>query len=150
GALGNLPVPVLGIGTEFVDSNGHAIEVEIGELAVAFRSQADPAPGGKGEQVHELRVVGVVDAEGKGSVGDHRVNHRFGIVIANFPHDGRIHVAMEETRNVIAIINADELAAERIAIAVLNQNKLAGKAAVCIEIHGDVFAVKRKPAECYS
>src|SRR5690606_6103091 len=62
----------------------------------------------------------------------------------------RIHVAMEETRNVIAIINADELAAERIAIAVLNQNKLAGKAAVCIEIHGDVFAVKRKPAECYS
>ena len=60
---------------------------------------------------------------------------------AELPHIGGVDVAVEDARNVIALVYGDELAAERIAVTVLEQNLLAGSFSP--EIHCEVFAVER-------
>src|SRR5436190_1069005 len=55
--------------------------------------------------------------------------------------------AMEIARDVVAVIDANEFAAKRVAVAMFDQNLFAGIAPGRIEIHGEVFAIESECGE---
>ena len=56
-------------------------------------------------------------------------------------------MAVQDAGDVIAIIDADELAAERIPITMLEEDLLADVGTTGVEIHGQVFAVEGQAGE---
>ena len=73
--LCNLPVAVEGVCALLVDSYAHAVEVEVGQLAIAVLAKQHSAVSAKGEDVYQLRIVGVVDGKREGRPTHYRVNH---------------------------------------------------------------------------
>src|SRR6187397_318766 len=53
-------------------------------------------------------------------------------------------MAVKNARDVVAVIDADELAAERIAVAMLEKNLFARMSAIRIEVHRRELAVERE------
>lgn len=147
GALGNLPVSIEGVVAELVDADGDAIEIEIGKLAIGGWAEVNPAISAEGEEVHEDGVVGVVDGEGEGARGDYGVNNATAVATFDEALVGWVHMAMEDPRNVIAMVDANELTAERIAIAVLKEDLLAGEVARGVEVHGQVLTEESEGGE---
>src|SRR5439155_24125605 len=73
--LGDLPVPVEVTVAQLVDSNGHAIEVKVGELPVARGAEPDAATRAEREHVDHLRVVGVIDRVRECSASHDGIDH---------------------------------------------------------------------------
>ncbi len=110
-ALGDLPVAVESACALLVDSYAHAVEVEVGQLAIAVFAKQHSAVNSKGEDVNQLRVVGVVNGKREGGLAYHRVNYTARERTAKLTHIRGIDVAVQHARNVVAVVDADELAA---------------------------------------
>ena len=89
----------------------------------------------------------MVNGEGETGRRDNGIDDAFAEAAAEITLVGGIHVAMEDARDVVAVIDADEFTAEGIAVAMFEENLFAGMTAGGIEIHGDVLAVKSQRGE---
>ena len=144
GALGDLPVAVEGVVAELVDADGHAVEVEVGELPVSRRAEVGAAVGAEGEQVDELRIIRVVDDEGERLSGDDRIDDGLAVLPADAALHAGVDVAVQDAGHVVAVVDPHEHAAQGIAVAVLDGDQLAGAAPRGREVHGQVLAVERE------
>ena len=135
---------------ELVDADGDAVEVEIRHLAVGGRAQVGPAVGAECENVHDLGVVGVVDAVSERLLGDHRVDDASTVPAVDHSAIGWIDMAVQETRDVVAVVDPHELAAQWIAVTVLDEDLFADAASAGIEIHGQVLTVEGQARQRYT
>ena len=144
GTLGDLPVAILGTVALLVNTDGNTVEIEVGELAVGRFPKEDTAVGSKGEKVHQLCIVGMVDGVRKSFLGDDCIDERWAVLAADVTLNRRIDVTVEDARYIVTVIYADELAAERVAVAVFEDHQCTGLLTRGGEIHGQVFAVERQ------
>ena len=89
----------------------------------------------------------MIDRESKRRRSDNGINDPFAETAAEVALVGGIHVAMKDAGYVVAIIDTNEFAAERITVAMFEENLFAGMVAGGVEIHCDIFAVKRERGE---
>ena len=148
GSLRNHPIAVFQVAPVFINAYVHAVQVEVGQLSVGFTSQIDSAVNAEGEHVDQLGVVGMVDKIGIGVAGHDGVDNVFVERASEFTHIGRVHVAVENARDVVAAVDGDKLSAEWVAVAVFTQDLFAKVLPRCAEIHGHIFAVEGKAGEC--
>ena len=145
--LGDLPDAVERASAVLEDADGDTVEVEVGQLPVGLGAEADAAVVAESEEVHQLGVVGVVDPVGELPLLDRVVYHGPGVVAAVLAHDGRVDMAVEDTGDVVAVVDGDELAAERVAVTVLEEDLLAGVVALRPEVHREGRPVEGQAAQ---
>ena len=66
---------------------------------------------------------------------------------AELPHIGGVDVAVQYARHVVAAVDGDELSADRIAVAMLEENLFADVRGLRTEVHRLVLAVERQAAQ---
>lgn len=147
GALGDLPIAVESAVAKLVNADCDAIEVEIGELSVGGGAEVNTAVGAEGEEIHEHGVVGVIDRVSEGGSFDDGIDDGAAVAALDEALVGGIDVAVEDARDVVAVIDADEFAAEGVAVAMFEEDLLAGVGAGGIKIHGEVLAVEGEGGE---
>ena len=148
--LRDLPVAVeVGV-AELVDPDGHAVEAEVGELPVARRAEPDSATGPEREHIHHLRVVGVIDRIRERPARDHRIDHTFRKPAGERPHVRRVHMTVQDARDVVAVIDTHELTRQRITVAILDEHLLADRRGRAIEVHREVLAVEGQARKRHS
>ena len=125
GSLIYLPVAVEVLRALFEDADGDAVQVEVGQLTVGVGAEVASIVGSEDEDVHELGVVGVVDAIGEGFACDDRVDDRWRVVV-DLSSESRVAVAVQDSWDVIAVIYFDEFAAQRVAVAMLEEYEFTG------------------------
>ena len=146
-SLGNLPVAVLPVAACLVYADVDAVEVEVGQLSVALFAEIDAAVVAETEDVHEHGVVGVVNPIGVGLLSDYSIDDIGMESPPELPHVGGIGMAVKDARHIGAVVNSNELAAQRITVTMLEENLFDVVLRRGSEVHRHVFAIERQAAE---
>ena len=143
GALCHLPDAVESRGAILEHPYADLVKVEICKLTVGIGAEIYSAISGKGEDIHNLGVIGMVNPVCVGSLVHDIVVDDIGIIALKLTHDRRIDMAVEDTRDIVAIVNCYETAADGVPVTVLEQYLLARMVFHRPEIHGKV-----RPVDC--
>ena len=111
GALGNLPIPISRPLSQFVYANGDTIKVEACQLAAGLGTEVRAAVSAERENIHQDRIVGVVDGVRERPGSHDSIDDGWAVTALNEALVGRIDVAVEDARDVVAVVDPDELTA---------------------------------------
>ena len=141
-ALRYLPITVECTTANLTNADCYTIEIEVGQLAIGMLSEIDSTVNSKCKDVHHLGIIGMVDCIGIGAASNHRINNLTRESATKQTHIGRIDVTMQDARDIVAEIDANKLATQRITIAMLKENLLSDIIAATIEIHSHILAIE--------
>ena len=141
-SLGYLPVAVLPLTAQLVNSYADTVEIEVRQLSVSLVAQIDAPVNTKGEEVHQLSIVCVVNPISIGFVTNNSINNFALKRAAELPHVCRIYMAVQDSWYIVAAVYSNKLPAERITVAVLEENLFADVWSLGAEIHSHIFSVE--------